>query len=268
MLTIAKLDATSHWWVTSLANYNFQLYYRAGKTNINADTLLRVSWPGCMPEALGTHQQVTAVAMQALQEAILKGPSNTIEAYSYELYVLDPVGDGWQVACMNADGWHQAQRADPVLSLMTVRMQDLTLDQSLCKPTDPPKLHTFLWECNHLKLRWGVLYRKPLPKDSQEAQFKLVLPPMHQETALKGCHNEASHLGLKCMLNLMCNCFIWPQMATQVKDCIERCCQCVTFKAKQQWAPLENIMATHPLELVHIDYLYLEQGRVRKKMSW
>ena len=28
MLTTAKLDAASHCWVASLANYNFQLYYR------------------------------------------------------------------------------------------------------------------------------------------------------------------------------------------------------------------------------------------------
>ena len=50
-----KLDAASHHWVASLANYNFQLYYRAGKTNIDADVLLRVSWPRCMPKTLGTH---------------------------------------------------------------------------------------------------------------------------------------------------------------------------------------------------------------------
>ena len=31
-----------------------------------------------------------------------------------------------------------------------------------------------------------------------------------------------------------------------------------TFKAKQPKAPLENIMATHPLELVHLNYLCLE----------
>ena len=31
VLTTAKLDAASHCWVTSLANYNFRLHYRAGK---------------------------------------------------------------------------------------------------------------------------------------------------------------------------------------------------------------------------------------------
>ena len=45
---------TSHCWVASLANYNFQLYYRAGKANVNADALLNVPWPICMSDASGT----------------------------------------------------------------------------------------------------------------------------------------------------------------------------------------------------------------------
>ena len=43
IFTTAKLDAASHHWVASLATYNFQLHYKAGKANIDADTLLRVS---------------------------------------------------------------------------------------------------------------------------------------------------------------------------------------------------------------------------------
>ena len=56
ILMTAKLDAMSHCWVASLANYNFQLYYRAGKINIDVDALLRVvSWPRSVPDTLGTH---------------------------------------------------------------------------------------------------------------------------------------------------------------------------------------------------------------------
>ena len=138
---MAKLDATSHQWVASLANYNVQLYYRAGKTNIDTDALSRVSWPGCIPETLGTHHQVTAVAVQALQEATLKGPTSPIEVCSSNLHVLHPVGDGPQVTCMTADDWHQAQRADPILGLVIKRIQDGTLGHSPCKPTNPPKLY-------------------------------------------------------------------------------------------------------------------------------
>ena len=50
-------------------------------------------------------------------------------------------------------------------------------------------------------------------------------------------------------------------MAAQVKEHIRKCCPCLAFKARQPKAPLKNIVATHPLELVHIDYLCLEPGK-------
>ena len=43
VLTTAKVDAANHHRVASLANYNFRLHYPAGKANIHADALLRVS---------------------------------------------------------------------------------------------------------------------------------------------------------------------------------------------------------------------------------
>ena len=109
VLTMAKLDAANHPWVASLANYNFQLYYRAGKANINADALLRVWWPGCMPNAMDTHLQVSAVAVQAMMEATLKGPMSPIEAYSCDLCVLHSIRDSPQVTYMTMDDWHQVQ---------------------------------------------------------------------------------------------------------------------------------------------------------------
>ena len=90
---------------------------------------------------------------------------------------------------------------------------------------------------------------------------------MHQVTVLRGCHDEVSHLGICCMLDLMHEHFFWPQMATSAKLHVKKCHQCISFKAKQQLDPMENIMATHHLQLVHIDYLCLEPGRVRKT-SW
>ena len=63
VLMTAKLDAASHHWVASLTSYNFQLYYRAGKTSIDVDALSRVSWLGCMPDTSDIHIQVTAAAV-------------------------------------------------------------------------------------------------------------------------------------------------------------------------------------------------------------
>ena len=106
---MAKVDAVSHYWVASLANYNFQLYYRVGKTNIDADALSRVSWLACIPDTSDTHIQVIAVAVQAVQDAALEDSMSPIKAYSSNVNVLDPVEDSQQVPCMTTDDWHHAQ---------------------------------------------------------------------------------------------------------------------------------------------------------------
>ena len=155
----AKLDPASHHWITNLANYNIWLHYWARKANIDADALSRVSLPGCMPDNSGTHLKVTAAAVWVVQEATLKGPTSPMEACSYDLHVLDAVQDSQQVTCMTLEDWHQAQQADPTLSLVISRLWDGTLGQQWSKLTDLPKFGLFLWEHNHLLLKQGILYR-------------------------------------------------------------------------------------------------------------
>ena len=83
----------------SLANYNFQLHYRAGKANIDADALSRVFWPGCVTYPKGIYHQVTTAAVE---EVTLESPLSPIEAYSYDLHVLDQMDSSWLVSCMTA----------------------------------------------------------------------------------------------------------------------------------------------------------------------
>ena len=143
VLTTAKLDAASHCWVAGLANYNFRLHYRAGKANIDTDTLLRVSWPGCMPDNSSTHLKFTATAVQAVQEATLKGPASPIEAYSCDLHILDAIQDSKQVTCMTLEDWHQTQEADPVLSLVITRLRDGMLGKSQSNTMDSHEISHF-----------------------------------------------------------------------------------------------------------------------------
>ena len=159
VLNTAKLDAASHHWVASLANYNFRLHYRAGKTNINANALSRVSWLECMPDNLGTSLKVNAVAIRTIQEAALDQPDCPIEAYSYNLHVIGAIQDNQQVAQMTLDDWWQAQEADPVLGIIIKRLREGTLEQDWCKKTDSPKLSQYKREQNNLVIQKGILYR-------------------------------------------------------------------------------------------------------------
>ena len=219
-----------------------------------------------MPGNLGTHLQVTAAAVQAVQDTALKGLTSPIKAYSCNLYILDSVQDSQQVTCMTLEDWHQAQQADPTLHLVISRLQDGTLRWWQSKQTDPPEFNQFLQEENHLLLWTGVLYRGARPRESGETLFQLVLPAAHWEVALKECHDEVGHLGPECMLDLMHGQFVRPHMAAQAKEYIEKYHPCITFKAKHPKAPLENIMATHPLEFIHLNYLCLEAGKGLEEM--
>ena len=42
VLTSAKLDAIAQRWITALALYNFEIYYKSGKHNVDADSLSRI----------------------------------------------------------------------------------------------------------------------------------------------------------------------------------------------------------------------------------
>ena len=131
-------------------------------------------------------------------------------------------------------------------------------EQDWSKKTDSPKLSQYRREWNNLVLQKGVLYRQVRPRESEKTVLQLVLPTAQREVALRGCHDEVGHLGLEHMLDLMCDMFFWPCMAVQAKEHIGKCCPCLAFKARHPKVPLENIMATHSLELVHLDYLCLE----------
>ena len=47
VLTTAKLDAVGHCWLAELSAYNFELVYKSGRTNIDADALSRLPGKPC-----------------------------------------------------------------------------------------------------------------------------------------------------------------------------------------------------------------------------
>ena len=256
ILMTAMLDRASHQWEDSLANYNFQLSYWAGKTNIDADALLRVSWPGHMPDNSGTHLQVTAAAVQAVQDAALKGLTNPIEAHP-GLSAGQSAGHLYDLGRLVSGPGRQIQPW--VWSFLDCRMEPWD-DDSPDRLIHLSSIRSYMSKMTSYYEKVSYICRRARPRESEETLFQLVLPAAYWEVTLKGCHDKVGHLDLEHMLHLMCDQFFWLHMAAQAKEHIEKCHSCLTFKAKQPKAPLENIIATHPLELVHLDYLCLEPG--------
>ena len=73
VLTSVKLDATGQHWVASLTNYTFQLFYKMGKTNVEADALSRIRHEDYTQIILEVVKAITtAVQMGDLSSFILK----------------------------------------------------------------------------------------------------------------------------------------------------------------------------------------------------
>ena len=69
-LSKAKLDAAGHRWLSALANYDFSIIYRPGKTNTDADVLSR--YPGIDQE-----REIGEGSVKAMCGSVVKTPFDT-----------------------------------------------------------------------------------------------------------------------------------------------------------------------------------------------
>ena len=99
-----------------------------------------------------------------------------------------------------------------------------------------------------------VLYLYSMPKGKNENHLLFIVPKAHWVTTLNGCHRDAGHQGSDHTLSLLWECFWWPGMTNQMSQSIKTCVHCLQHEGGLSKAPLHPIMATTPLDLLHIDF--------------
>ena len=85
-----------------------------------------------------------------------------------------------------------------------------------------------------------------------------MVPKMHQTAALNGFHRDTGHQGHDHTLSLLQECFWWPGMAKQMRQVIKACRCCLQYEGGTAKAPLCPIVATTPLDLLHVDFKSIE----------
>ena len=81
---------------------------------------------------------------------------------------------------------------------------------------------------------------------------------MHCTATLNRCHQDAGHQGHDHTLSLLQECFWWPGMAKQMRQVIKACKLCLQYEGGTPKAPLCSIVATTPLDLLHVDFTSIE----------
>ena len=104
----------------------------------------------------------------------------------------------------------------------------------------------------------GLLNRKVFDGQLQESKFQFVLPKPCWKQLLEACHDNMGHLGIERTTSLFRDWFYWPTMIEDIEHHIKSCLRCLCLRPILKKAELNPIIATRPLELVHIDYLTIE----------
>lgn len=169
ILSTAKLNAVGHRWVGQLADFQFDIKYRPGKTNIDADTLSRCPlyidtfMAGCSEEL--SEEAVCAVwegSRRAQQEDVAWVAALNLASHSQTQ--VEPLPE------VSHDELVREQRKDPAIGkVMVLKVNDtpLTEDDKERMDTHARRL---LREWSRLYIENGLLYRK------RAGRQQLVLP--------------------------------------------------------------------------------------------
>ena len=255
-----------------MAGYNFKIEYIQGSDNKVADVLSRVG--ECLDEDAIKELLDQGVIKELLSHAVHYGipraeandPRVTEEHERAEgeiimqVQMLAEMKKNYQNLADSQ--WVVAQWGDRAIRLVMdwLRRKDdnQTLDQFM-KHEVPDAKRRIYTTCQKDFVLWrNLLYLRVMPKRSNEDVLVFVVPGLKRQAAIDGCHHYLGHQGRDCTLSLLRERFWWPGMAQRMMLSVRNCKKCCIFEAKPQITPMEPILCTEPLDLVHIDYVSME----------
>lgn len=258
VLTTAKLDATGQRWVSALAAFNFEIKYRPGKSNTDADVLSRLPVSD-VDDGQDTRKLLSMDSMNALSNAVIHQP--LVGSLCLTSDVVDVLADPGvsTLEGMTVRDWRQAQYRDEVLRPWMDIVFHHRRPQRRQLPMTMEQTQLFRIS-GSLTMRRGVLYRE-VHRDGQY-HYQLLLPTEFVDKALRGLHDDIGHPGRNRLISLLKDRFYWPNMSKDVELWVKNCQRCIRAKTPTNVrAPLVGIQTSHPLELVCMDYLSLEPSK-------
>ena len=265
ILMTPNLDVLGHCWVVALAGYNMKLEYLKGSDNKIADTL---SW---LPTEKLDEEAVVELldyAQTSHKPRAEMANINVIEEGKHvdqEVIVryTQIVKQHKQFRNLANLDWVEAQRRDPIIPTVIEWIKwpkgdRRTLAEYLAGVASEYEKRFYAARQKEFTIQDNLLYLQATPTNSQDSAPVFVIPTSDRQAAIDGCHHSAGHQGLDCTLSLMKEHFWWPGMSQALVKAVANCGRCIQYEAKGQLPPMQPIICTEPMELVHIDYIGME----------
>ena len=267
ILTTSNLDALGHHWVAVLAGYNMKLEYLKGSDNKVADALshapekldeqtvrelLNCAHIGYSPQAETDNINVIQESERVDQEVIVR--ATQIVKQHKKFHNLT-----------NSD-WVKSQQRDPVIPHVIAWINQPKgdkrnlaeyLDGSNGLISDYDK-HFYATHQKEFVIHDNLLNVQVTPVNSLDSALVFVVLMGKWQTTIDVCHHSAGHQGWDQTLSLMKERFCWLGMSQALIKAVANCGRCIQYEAKGQLPPMQPIVCTEPMELVHIDCVGME----------
>ena len=265
ILMTPNLDALGHRWVAALAGYNMKLEYLKGSDNKVVDALSQVSTQKLdeetITELLNYAQNGSAPrAEMANIHVIEEGERVDQEVIVWYTQIMKQHKNFRNLA--NQD-WVGAQSKDPIIPqvikwLQRPRKDHRKLKEYLVGVASDYENCFYVARQKEFTLQDNLLYLQVTPTNSQDTAPVFVVPTADRQAAIDGCHHSAGHQGCDRTLSLMKERFWWPGMSQALLKAVANCGKCIQYEAKGQLPPMQPIICTELMELVHINYVGME----------
>ena len=151
ILTTATLDATGQRWVASLTSYNFTIFYRSDKLNVEADALSQISWENTQVDHMEPLIVKTMLQTKLVMDVDIPEMYSQLKVIQNSL-VVDSSPK------LTHNDWIREQSEDSDINLIVQLLKSEKLKKYVAREADSLGIQVLLKYLKDLFLKNGLLY--------------------------------------------------------------------------------------------------------------